>query len=294
MNLVEKGVEKLEHSAYDLLPNILMAIVVFLISYFLAKALKKISLTFYSKLFKEKKKSAEWISKIIYIVVLILGVLTAIDIIGLDSLVTKLMAGAGILGVVAGFAFKEIGSNIFAGLLINAQKPFKVDDWVEIDGQFGKVVSVTGITTSIKTVSGQEVFVPNQIIYRSSFTNFSTFGKRRVILKSGVSYGDDLERVKQVALDEVRKIENINKNEGIEFYFTGIGSSTYDFELRYWIDYKEQVDYMKAMNETIIRLKKRFEQEDISIAYSVTTLDFGVKGGVNLFDKPLQIDHKKD
>ncbi|WP_262507893.1 mechanosensitive ion channel family protein [Zhouia amylolytica] len=136
---------------------------------------------------------------------------------------------------------------------------------------------------------GQEVFIPNQIIYNGTFTNYSTWGKRRIILRSGVSYGDDLERVKSVAMDEVKKIEELLPEEGIDFYFTAIGDSTYNFMLRYWVQFNSNDDYCKGMNDVIIRIKKRFEQEGISIAYPVTTLDFGVKGGVNLFDKEINI-----
>lgn len=79
------------------------------------------------------------------------------------------------------------------------------------------------------------------------------------------------------------------KDEAIDFYFTSIGNSTYNFEVRFWIHFSQQKDYLNAMSETIIRIKKRFEDENISIAYPVTTLDFGVKGGLNLFDNPINL-----
>uniref|UniRef100_UPI003906492C mechanosensitive ion channel domain-containing protein n=1 Tax=Ornithobacterium rhinotracheale TaxID=28251 RepID=UPI003906492C len=65
------------------------------------------------------------------------------------------------MGIIAGFAFKDVASNLFAGLLLKAQSPFKKDDWVNINGTYGRVTQVGWITTSIKTVPGQEVFVPN-------------------------------------------------------------------------------------------------------------------------------------
>ncbi len=122
-----------------------------------------------------------------------------------------------------------------------------------------------------------------------TFTNYSTFGKRRVIFKSGVSYGDDLDLVKSSAMEEVQNMDSALKNEKIEFYFTEIGSFSYNFELRFWIPFARQTDYLKAMSEIIMRIKKRFEQEGISLAYSVTTHDFGVKGGINLFDKAITV-----
>ncbi len=289
----EQALDKLWRSVIGYLPMIVLAIGVFTLFYFIGNRVRKISLKFYSKYFKTQKEVANVISFIIYILFLIFGGFTALEILGLESIITKMLAGAGVLGIVAGFAFKEIGSNIFSGILLNAQRPFKVDDWVEINGVYGQIVTIGGITTSIKTTTGQEVFVPNQLVYQSTFTNYSSYAKRRVVLKSGVSYGDDLDLVKQTALDEVGNIKAALKDEPIDFYFTEIGSSSYNFELRFWINFETQTDYLEAMNETITRIKKRFESEEISLAYAVMTLDFGVKGGVNLFDKPVILENKK-
>ncbi len=289
MNNLEHFLRKWEIAFWEFLPRLLFAIIVFLFFYFLAKFFKKLNLRFYTKAFKKQSNVVRIFSSVIYFLILSLGVLLVLEILGLEDVLTKLLAGAGIIGIIAGFAFKDIASNTFSGLLLNAQRPFKQNDWVEIDGTFGTIHDIGWITTSIKTISGQEVFIPNQLIYNSSFTNYSIFGKRRVIFQSGVSYGDDLELVRKVSIDEVKKIEAVLKNEEINFYFTGIGSSAYNFEVRFWIRFKHQKDYLNAMNEIIMRIKKRFEEENISLAYSVMTLDFGVKGGVNLFDKPINI-----
>lgn len=285
---VDSLFDQWQKSIVDYSPKILVALIVLIGFYFIAKIFKKVSLKFYAKIFKTKPEVVKIISSVVYFFFLLSGVFLALQILGLESVLTKLLAGAGIVGIVAGFAFKDIASNAFAGFLLNIQHPFKENDWVKIDDTFGTILKIGWITTSIKTIAGQEVFVPNQLIYNNTFTNYSTFGKRRVIFKSGVSYGDDLELVRKVALEEVDKIEAVLKNEVIDFYFTEIGSSAYNFEVRFWIKFNHQKDYLNAMNEIIIRIKKRFEQENISLAYAVTTLDFGVKGGVNIFDKPLK------
>ncbi|CAI8351823.1 MAG: Small-conductance mechanosensitive channel [Flavobacterium sp. SCGC AAA160-P02] len=173
--------------------------------------------------------------------------------------------------------------------MLNIQRPFKLDDLVEIDSNFGSIKEIGWITTSIETIEGQLVFVPNQVIYNNTFTNYSKFNKRLVVLKSGVSYGDDLNHVKEVALNEVSKIDSLLKNEVVDFYFTSIGNSTYNFEIRFWIRFKYQKDYLAALSEVITRIKKRFEDENISISYPVTTLDFGVKGGINIFDEAVKV-----
>jgi len=278
-----------EDSVLAYLPDVFLAIVILILFVLLAKFVRRIILKFYSETIKVHQDIANIVASVIYFFFILSGVFLALQILGLESVLTKLLAGAGIIGIVAGFAFKDIASNLFAGLLLKSQQPFKKGDWVSIDDSYGVVEELGWITTTIHTVPGQEVFVPNQLIYNSTFTNFSTFHKRRIILESGVSYGDDLEHVKSVALDEVKKIEELLPNEDVDFYFTEIGNSAYNFQLRFWIEFKNNNDFQKAMSDIIIRIKKRFEQENISIAYPVTTLDFGVKGGVNLFDKDINI-----
>ncbi len=289
MKDIEIFLEKWQASVLDYLPKLAIAILVMVGFYFIAKLLKKFSLKFYSRVFKKEHAIAKIISIAIYIFFLLSGIFLGLEILGLDSVLTKVLAGAGILGVIAGFAFKDIASNAFAGILLHMQNPFKENDIVKIVGNFGTVTKIGWITTSIKTIGGEEVFVPNQMIYSNSFKNYSSWGKRRIIFKSGVSYGDDLELVKRAALEEVDKVENVLKNEDIDFFFTGIGSSAYDFELRFWVAFQTQNDYLNAMSDIVMLIKKRFEKENISLAYSVTTLDFGVKGGVNIFDKPISI-----
>lgn len=270
------------------LPRVLLAFVVFLLLIMVARSLRRWSFRLLSKM-KKTEELAPLLSSIFFLFMLMLAGFVTLEILGLESVLAKLIAGAGIVGIIAGFAFKDIASNAFSGLILHSQRPFKVGDWVEIDGKFGTIFRIGWITTSIRTVLGQEVFIPNQIVYNDSFTNYSSFKKRRVVLKTGVSYGDDLDHVETVAIDEVQKIERRIPLEPIDFYFTEIGASSFNFELRFWIPFRQQTDFLLAQDEVIRRIKKRFEQENISIAYAVLSLDFDVKGGVNIFDKNIGI-----
>lgn len=278
-----------EESILTNLPRIFLAIVVLVAFVILAKLAKRISFSFYKRTIKIHPELAGIIGACIYFFFLLSGVFLALQVVGLEKMLTHILAGAGIVGIVAGFAFKDIASNLFAGLLLKIQNPFQKGDWVDIEGNYGAVTDVGWITTVIYTVPGQEVFIPNQIIYSGSFTNYSTTGKRRIVFRTGVSYGDDLEHVRNAAMDEVQKTDLVLLEEGVDCYFTDIGPSAYNFMLRFWVHFETNDDYCKAMNAIIIRIKKRFEKEGISIAYPVTTLDFGVKGGVNLYDNEIKI-----
>jgi small conductance mechanosensitive channel len=289
LDYLKQILESWGNAIVDFLPRIILAITVLFLSFIIGKIVKMISLHFYTKQEKIHPDIVKAIASLIYFLFFIAGIFISLQVLGLESILTKLLAGAGIIGIIAGLAFKDIAANAFSGILLSLQRPFRKGDWVQIDGNYGTVEDISWLTTTIRTVPGQEVFVPNQLIYNNTFINFSTFQKRRVILQSGVSYGDDLGQVKSVALDEISKISCLLPGEPVDFYFTAIGDSTYNFQPRFWISFHTNDDFQAAMSEAIILIKRRFERENISIAYPVTTLDFGVKGGVNLFDKDIKI-----
>ena len=269
-------------SIYHFLPRIFLAILALVLFYILAKLIRHYSLKAYTKVLKKETELAKVISSVLFVVLIFVGIFLALDILGLEGVVTKMLAGAGIIVIVAGFAFKDIASNIFAGFLVNIQKPFKVNDWVKIDDNFGTITKIGWITTTINNNIGQEVYVPNSIIYSNPFLNYSTYTKRRIVLKSGVTHTDDLDLVKRVTLDEINNIDGVLKTEVIDFYFTSIGSYAYNFEVRFWIKFVNNPDYLSARSEAIMRIKSRFEKENIKIAYPTQTLDFVDKDGINI------------
>ncbi|WP_052265366.1 mechanosensitive ion channel family protein [Ruegeria sp. ANG-R] len=292
-DLVSKTLEQWENALITFAPNLVLGVLTFAAFFILASLSRRISRRFFGRRSTPRKRLASIASTVVYIGILLFGTFLAINALGLEDTLTKLLASAGVVGIVIGFAVKDLTANSFAGLLLNTQSPFRIGDWVEIDGTFGTVERIGAITTEVKMMSGQLVFIPNQVIYTGSFKNYSTYGKRRVTLKSGVSYGDDLHKVRKVTLDEIQKIESVLRDEKIDFYFTGIGSSTFNFEVRFWIKFTRETDYLTAMNDAVVGIHDRFEAESISLAYNVTTLDFGVKGGVNLFDQAIQISDRQ-
>ena len=290
----KKILEGWKGATVDFLPKLVLAIATLFLFFILGKIVKKISLNIYSRsgLTSIHPDIAKAIAFIIYFFFLLSGVFIALEILGLERVLTKLLASAGVAGIIAGFAFKDIASNTFAGLLLKTRHPFKKGDWVRFNDEYGKVTDITLMTTSMKNIFGQQIFIPNQLIYNDTFTNFSTYGKRRILIKSGVSYGDDLEHAKEAAIDEIKKSSSFLPDDPIDFYYTEIGDSTFNFELLFWIRFDNESDFYQVRSAAIMNIKKRFEKENISIAYPVTTLDFGVKGGVNLFDKDVHIQSK--
>lgn len=287
LSLISKNLESWKIWAISMLPNFIAAIVVLILFAIFARTFRRASALLYQRFFPKNQHFAQLFSMMVFGFIWFMGILLALEILHLASYLTHLLAGAGIVGIIAGFAFKDIASNAFSGLLIKSEQPFKVHDWVSIKGTIGKVRNIGLVTVSLETLEGETALIPNQLIYSGEFFNYSTLRKKRVVISSGVSYGDDLEKVKNTALQLAQNWHFVINKQEIHFYFTDIGSSTFNFMLDFWAEFTSYEDYLAIKSQAIMELKRCFEQADISLAYNVTTLDFGVKGGVNIFDKPI-------
>jgi len=146
----------------------------------------------------------------------------------------------------------------------------------------GKVMSINMRDTIILTFQGQTVIVPNKDIFQNSLENFTLSGKRRFELTVGVSYGDDLEKVKQVALQAVKKISVLDPEEPPRVFFESFADSSINFILQIWINSTEQPIFLQGRSEAIMLLKNAFDENGISIPFPIRTLDFAIKGGQNL------------
>ena len=119
-----------------------------------------------------------------------------LSILQLDKAVTSILAGAGIIGLALAFAFQDIAANFISGIFISFRKPIKLGDVVKINDYMGKVEQINLRDTIILTFQGQMVIIPNKDVFQSPIENYSLLGRRRLDLVVGVSYGDDLEKVK--------------------------------------------------------------------------------------------------
>ncbi|UOO81313.1 mechanosensitive ion channel family protein [Uruburuella testudinis] len=273
---------------WETLPDIISALIVLAVFYVLARLLSRAAVRVYARLFPDNK-IGKLIGSLVYGLICFSGIVLALEILNLAGFITHMLAGAGIVGIIAGFAFKDIASNAFAGFLLKSQHPFEVGQWVSINNCVGTVREIGLVTTAIQTIEGQVAYVPNQLVYNGVFVNYSAPGKWRITLSAGVSYGDDLAHVQSVAAAAVKSMDCVADKDDIAVYFTEIGDSAYQFQIWFWIDFERYQHYMQAKSDVIMQLKKAFAEADIEIAYNVTTLDFGVKGGVNLFDRPVQV-----
>jgi small conductance mechanosensitive channel len=216
---------------------------------------------------------------VIFIAFVATGIFVALSILQLDKAVTSLLAGAGIIGLALGFAFQDIAANFVSGVLMAIRRPVRLGDVIESNSYFGSVVNINLRSTIIRTMQGQHVHIPNKDIFNKPIVNYSEEGKRRIDLKCGVSYGDDLEKVKKIVLEAITSIDYLITKDEITFFYKEFGDSSINFEVRYWVNFKKQPDYLAAPSDGVMRIKKAYDENNIMIPFPIRTLDFGIKGG---------------
>lgn len=225
------------------------------------------------------------IGTIATIAVLAVGIFVALGVVGADQAVVSLLAGVGIVGLALGFAFQDIASNFVSGVLLLLRSPFERGSLIGTKDHFGTVEDVTLRATVLRTMQGQLVYIPNSDVLQSPIVNYSAIGKRRIDLGVGVSYGDDLEKAEHVALDAVRAIASRDRDREPDLFYEGFGDSSINFTVRFWVDFHRQTDFLAARSEAVKRIKRAFDEHDITIPFPIRTLDFGIVGGEKLAEQ---------
>jgi small conductance mechanosensitive channel len=261
-----------------LLPNLLVAVVVLLAFWLTAKLARNLL-----RRVTHSEQVNRVLAQTVFVALMAAGLFVSLGILGLQKTVASLLAGAGIVGLALGLAFQDIAANFMAGIYLSIQRPFRVGHLIETQDFFGIVQRIRLRWTELRTQPGQMVLIPNKLVFENPIKNYSATGLRRVDLEVGVSYGDDLETVRRVAIRAIEQVSARKPDMDVELFFEEFGDSSIDFVVRFWIDFTfKHSDYLQARSEAIERLKRAFDEEDITIPFPIRTLDFGGRGGEKL------------
>ncbi len=182
--------------------------------------------------------------------------------------VSAWLASAGIVGIAVGFAAKDTLANLFSGISILADAPYKVGDYIKLDGgDRGRVTHIGLRSTRLLTQDDVEVTVPNAVIGNTKIVN-ETGGpsaKERIRVKVGVAYGSDIDHLREI-LHEIaeRNPETCDEPEP-RVRFRTFGNSSLDFELLCWI--KEPAHRGRVIDTLNTEIYKRLAREGIEIPY---------------------------
>ena len=203
------------------------------------------------------------------------GIFIGLSLLNLDSLVTSLLAGAGILTLALGLAFQDIMANFISGVFIAFKGPFRVGDLIQYKDFVGEVTKVDLRTILVRTYTGQSILIPSKEILQNPITNFTKLHKRKVDLQVGISYKEDLEAVKELTETVLQRLPFIMPGSAVKFFYESFGDSSIKFQVYFWVKFHHLEDYYYARSEAIIAIKKAFDEHGITIPYPIRTLEKG-------------------
>lgn len=250
-----------------LLPKLAVALLIFLVSLYLAKLVSGMLL----RVLEQRKVNSgaeRLVSETVRWSIIVYGSVMALQ---QFADVTAFLAGLGILGFTVGFALQDVMKNFAAGVLLLLQKPFRIGDNISVAGFDGTVTAIDLRSTEIRTFDGRTVIAPNADVLNHAIINFTRSVNRRVELPVGVTYGSDLEQVQNLAMEAIGQVPGLLADPAPQVVFRNFGDSSINFTIFYWVD-TAQIGLFAAQDAGLKLIKRAFQEQGIEIPYPIRTV----------------------
>jgi small conductance mechanosensitive channel len=253
--------QKAQDLAMDHGPKLLMAIGILVVGVLVAKILRA-GIRKMLGLKHVPPIVASFVTNIAYIGMLAFVVIAAMQAIGIAT--TSFIAVLGAAGLAVGLALQGSLSNFAAGFMLVIFRPFKLGDFVDAGGTTGVVEEIQVFSTILKTPDNKKVIVPNSSITGGNIINFSAHDKRRVDWVFGVSYSDDIDKVKATIRRVVEADKRVHKDPAVFIVLSALADSSVNFTVRAWAN---STDYWGLFFDINEAMKKAFDADDITIPF---------------------------
>jgi len=258
----EQAVQLL-HVTAQILPTLLLGVILLVLSYLISGPLSRLLI-----------KPIDYMtdSKLVHLVVrrsistliILFGVYLFLRLAGLTQFAVAIMSGTGLIGLILGFAFRDIAENFIASLLLSVQRPFKIDDVIEVDGRLGIVKKVTARATTLVDYDGNHIQIPNATVYKNTIKNLTANPKMRGKVEIGIGYDNDIRSAQTLALDIANQQNAVLSDPPAQVLIKNLGSSTINFVLYFWVN-SEQHSPLKVASQLMRELVNEFTKQNISM-----------------------------
>jgi small conductance mechanosensitive channel len=244
--------------------KLLMALVIFIIGRMVARWARGLT----ERMLKKQNVDEaiqHFVSALVYYILFVFVVVAALGQLGIQT--ASFVAIIGAAGLAVGLALQGSLANFAAGVLILLFKPFKVGDFIEAAGTSGVVKKILIFTTELHTGDNKKVIIPNGAVTSGTITNYSANDTRRVDLVMGIGYDDDIDKAKRILEEVVASDERVLKDPAPTIAVVELADSSVNFVVRPWVNTADYWGVYFGLTEAV---KKRFDQEGISIPYPQT------------------------
>ncbi|PIE82333.1 MAG: mechanosensitive ion channel protein MscS [Cardiobacteriales bacterium] len=253
---------EIQHLLYKFiaaLPIIVLTIIVLPLAWFIAKYIYRL----FHHIFSRQLASgllADIMAKAVAIPTFLLGVYIVLQVAGLTNIAVSIIGGAGILGIVIGFAFRDIAENFLASLLLSLRHPFTSGDLIAVADQLGIVQSMNTRNTVLLSNEGNLIQIPNSIVFKNIITNYTASSSQRETIELGIGYDASISDTQTLIMSVLLEHSAILQEPKPLVLVDSLGAATVNMKIYYWFNGHS---FAKAkVRSAILRLLKRRLMEE--------------------------------
>lgn len=207
----------------------------------------------------------EIIKRVLQISVLLVAILVILSIWHID--ISGLLFGAGIIGVVLGFAAQETLGSIIAGLVLMLSRPFEIGDWIVVGDDRGVVTGITIVHTRIRGPNGEHIIIPNEVIAQQTIRNRSAEKRIRFSVAVGVDYTADIDAACEIAQQSVENIEMVAEAPFPSVLVEELNDSEVTLRIRFWVNRPNAEKLWRVEDKVLSEVKAALDENGINIPY---------------------------
>ena len=202
--------------------------------------------------------------RLISILFILFGFYIFLRFAGLSEFAVAVLSGTGVMGLIIGFAFKDIAENFISSLLLSIQKPFKIDDVIEVEGRIGVVKQVTARATTLVDFDGDHIQIPNATVYKNIIRNLTANPKSRGKFVIGIGYDSSIIESQKIAMEVLANTEAVLTEPEPQVLVDVLASSTVNLKVYFWINTHTH-SLLKVSSFLMRTIMREFEKRGINM-----------------------------
>ena len=256
-----------------LLPNIVLALIVFAIFFFIARTLKGLV----KRLTRDRRQAHNLglvLGRLAQGATILMGLFIALSIVIPSLKASDLVQLLGISGVAIGFAFRDILQNFLAGILILLTEPFQIDDQIVFKNFEGTVEQIQTRATTIRTYDGRRIVIPNSELFTNSVIVNTAFDHRRLEYDIGIGYGDDIDTARQIILEAMNEIDGVLASPTADAIVVELAGNAVNIRARWWVQPPRRADVLDMQDRVLTNIKNKLVANGIDLPFPTQQILF--------------------
>lgn len=271
-NLLLESLREMFEGFVQHVPNLLIAGVALALTWAASSLLQKVYWRFVRNR-RLRRSLKDLFAKLLSIAIWVVGMLAASVVVFPSIKPESILAGLGLSSIAIGFAFKDVVENFFAGFLILIRDPLEIGDFIKCEDVEGKVEQISIRDTLLRQTDGQQVVIPNGMLFKNPVWIRTDREVRRVTVICGVAYDEDVDQARDVIRGAVEGLPSVDAKQEVQVFACEFNSSSVDFEVAWWTG-SEPLDIRKSRDEVIAAVKSALDEAGIEIPFPYRTLTF--------------------